>query len=157
MSRQFRITERGITSGEIKRRIFQIGSVCKYLDEPACIGNVDCDYCHGNLQFTVYSGHRRDYVFCIILGLPPCISQYRWTYAHLGYWHAGLSLTLILIVAFSINEISMFLVFLLFPANISLDIAEGYAARKYGRASEFGTAFDQEIDTYFALVAGMYF
>ncbi len=91
------------------------------------------------------------------MGLPPCITQYRWSYARLGNCLAGLRLTLILIVAFSINEISMFLVFLLFLANISLDVAEGYAARKYGRASEFGAAFDQEIDAFFVLVAGMYF
>ena len=87
----------------------------------------------------------------------------KWTKYSVGFGLVVSSLiaqpadVLILIVAYSINEISMFLVFLLFLANILLDIAEGYAARKYGRASEFGAAFDQEIDAFFVLVAGMYF
>jgi len=80
-----------------------------------------------------------------------------WPLARLGNGLTALRLMLILFVAFSIDAASSVLVFVLFLANISLDVADGYAARNYGRATEFGAAFDLETDAFFVLVAGLYF
>ncbi len=80
-----------------------------------------------------------------------------WSYARLGNGFTAFRLALMLVVAASVSDLSSAVIFLLFLVNISLDVADGYAARKYGRETEFGATFDQETDAFFVLVAGLYF
>ena len=48
-------------------------------------------------------------------------------------------------------------VLLLFTANVALDVADGYVARRRREATHFGAALDREADAVFVLVAYLYF
>lgn len=81
----------------------------------------------------------------------------QWPQARLANWLTTTRLLLVMSVALAGRSMPVLLVFLLFLGNLALDVADGFAARRLGRTSRFGAAFDQETDAFFVLVAGLYF
>jgi phosphatidylglycerophosphate synthase len=78
-------------------------------------------------------------------------------YAGYANYVTLLRLTLILGVAVAMGGISRSFVLLAFAANVVLDGLDGYVARRNRQASDFGAAFDREVDAVFVLVAYLYF
>jgi phosphatidylglycerophosphate synthase len=68
-----------------------------------------------------------------------------------------LRLILVLGVAATMGEVSRSFVLLAFAANVALDVVDGYVARRNRQATDFGAAFDREVDAVFVLVAYLYF
>jgi len=78
-------------------------------------------------------------------------------FSQTGNWLTGFRLALILIVVIFMHGLSPLIVFSLFAANVLLDVADGFMARRLGQASYFGAVFDQEVDAVFVICAGSYF
>jgi phosphatidylglycerophosphate synthase len=66
-------------------------------------------------------------------------------------------LLLILCIGFAMNEITRSWVYLVFAANVILDVVDGHLARRSGQTTWFGAVFDREVDALFVLVAYLYF
>lgn len=78
-------------------------------------------------------------------------------YAGYANYVTVLRLAVILGVAAAMGEISRSFVLLAFAANVALDVVDGYVARRNRQASDFGAAFDREVDAVFVLAAYLYF
>jgi phosphatidylglycerophosphate synthase len=78
-------------------------------------------------------------------------------YAGYANYVTALRLIIILCIAATMGEIPRSWVLLAFAANVALDVADGYVARLKRQATNFGAAFDREVDALFVLVAYSYF
>jgi phosphatidylglycerophosphate synthase len=68
-----------------------------------------------------------------------------------------LRLAAILGAAALLTDIPREWLLLLFGANVALDVADGYTARRTAQVTQLGTMFDREADAVFVLVAYLYF
>ena len=68
-----------------------------------------------------------------------------------------LRLGLLLTAAALMSELPGFWLWLLLAANVGVDVADGYVARRTQQVSPFGAVFDREVDAVFVLVAYLYF
>lgn len=69
----------------------------------------------------------------------------------------ALRLGLLLAAAALMTAIPELWLWLLLAANVVVDVADGYVARRTRQVSPFGAVFDREVDAVFVLVAYLYF
>jgi phosphatidylglycerophosphate synthase len=76
-----------------------------------------------------------------------------------GYanWLTTLRLVMVLGVAATMAQLPQLLVLLAFTANVGIDSADGYVARRARQITQFGAALDREVDAIFVLTAYEYF
>ena len=95
--------------------------------------------------------------FCYFLACCYTTTTAERSFSQTGNWITGIRLILVLIAVVLMDEFSPYVVFTFFSVNLLLDVADGYVARKLGQASYFGAVFDQEVDAFFVISAGLYF
>lgn len=69
----------------------------------------------------------------------------------------AMRLGLVLGIGAIMASTQQWLVLLSFVAIVVLDAADGYVARRFGWATDFGATFDRETDACFVLIAYLYF
>jgi hypothetical protein len=84
-----------------------------------------------------------------LLALTPCGG-----YAN---WLTGARLVLLLLAAVSMDRVPREVLLGVFAANVVVDMADGYVARRTGQVTQLGVVLDRETDALFVLVAYLYF
>jgi len=76
-----------------------------------------------------------------------------------GYanWVTGFRLVLILIGSFLFGIVSTNTILAIMLTAVLLDVVDGFLARKFDHASNFGSYFDMEVDAYFVLLMCFYY
>ena len=76
-----------------------------------------------------------------------------------GYanWVTGFRLVLILIGSFLFGVVSKNVILAIMLTAVLLDVVDGFLARKYDQASNFGSFFDMEVDAFFVLLMCFYY